>query len=665
MNIPFSFQRSNKAAGCEDAPPIAYSMCSIVCDGLGGAGSTRHTVLEEGTGTSAIRTSGYLGARIVSKCVEKYYLEKAGALFSTSNGENKMENVEAFLGLLRQSIVAAFDDNMQRWDIKPSHSKTLKDFPTTLASAMYYPNTNGLTILAVWAGDSRIYVLTPKKGLQLLSLDDAQNAENEMNSTSEMTNCISAGNNFRFNYAFYELNEPGIVFCCSDGCFDYLPSPLHFEWLILHTIYECMPDSRGDELGKVLADSIRDNMYESIGDDTTMAGIIVGIESGSQMKDLFKGRLDESDKRAVHMHELIKELKQVQNEKDAAQKKCRLSKEKVFLSVHDAVCNAMRSDSIGSMLRSKIMKMPCYAEYGQRERAIGQEINHECRLELEKMQGNAQKTKKVCRDMLIYDYLKWQHVEEQRGASVSLFGNLFSPKNREKTNIGWSNHELKQAEQYVRAFIKMYEHPFFNEVVSLPKIDADESAKYIRDQISRLEAVLWIFSDPDPLLLDLWSQAFYSTDLFIADRNQCRNNPQFDNLFEQAINKSRNYEFVSKLTIKKISEYKKQCNALTAVREKYNKEMQRRIAKIPEEFWLHHKAEILDDILSESEFALRSLFKDTDVQIELLLSYIEAKATLGQVDNKIADIQRDIDRIWDDYKTDYQLFKHTIEKGVC
>lgn len=40
-------------------------------------------------------------------------------------------------------------------------------------------------------------VLSPTKGLQLLSLDDAVNADREMNSASEMNNCISAGNAFR------------------------------------------------------------------------------------------------------------------------------------------------------------------------------------------------------------------------------------------------------------------------------------------------------------------------------------------------------------------------------------------------------------------------------------------------------------------------------------
>ena len=76
------------------------------------------------------------------------------------------------------------------------------------------------------------------------------NADEEMKSASEMNNCISAGNPFRLNYSIFEMNEPEIAFCCSDGCFDYLPSPLHFEWLVLQTILSCVPNAASDSLGE-------------------------------------------------------------------------------------------------------------------------------------------------------------------------------------------------------------------------------------------------------------------------------------------------------------------------------------------------------------------------------------------------------------------------------
>ena len=60
MMFPFSFQKGNKTAGCEDAPPVSNIRFSVVCDGLGGAGSTKHKVEE--AGTVVMRTSGYLGS---------------------------------------------------------------------------------------------------------------------------------------------------------------------------------------------------------------------------------------------------------------------------------------------------------------------------------------------------------------------------------------------------------------------------------------------------------------------------------------------------------------------------------------------------------------------------------------------------------------------------
>lgn len=665
MNIPFKFQKSNKGTGCEDAPPKTDCMYSVVCDGLGGAGSTKHTILQDETNIPVVRTSGFLGSRIVSECVAAYYEENAAELFIAINEQNRADNVNGFVGRLKDKISADLKESMQKWGIEPSHSKTLKDFPTTLASAVYHLNANGLTVLAVWAGDSRIYALTPQKGLQLLSLDDAQNAENKMNSTSEMTNCISAGNDFHLNYAVYELNEPGIVFCCSDGCFDYLQSPLHFEWLLLHTIIECMPDSEGEQLGAVLADSVCDTIYKSIGDDTTMAGIIFGMDSGKQMKNLYRNRMDVSDKLAVSMNEQLKTLKKVQNEKDTAQKSCRLSEEKVFLSVHDAVCKVLQSGTIGSSLRSKLTSMPCYAEYARKERDVVQKINKECEVELQRLKSKMQKMKTICRNMLICDYVKLRRqMEDQRGSSTSFWGAILSPRNREQMYGGQMYSDLVLIKQSLLACIEMYKHPYCKAVFSLPGTRDEERDNYIQSQISMLGAVLFSLDTPDRSFENLWSQAYYSTEYFEKERHQCGRDSQFNIAFERALSNPRSCEFASELSMRKLKEYSEQTNGLAAVDEKYKKEKQRRLASISEEFWSSHKNEILDTVLSENEITLRNLFKNTDVPIERIISYIDAKRTLGKIDNEIVEIQCSIDRIWDAYKEDYQLFKQT-EKGVC
>lgn len=666
--IPFSFQKGNKAAGCEDAPPIANLAYSVVCDGLGGAGSTKHTVHEEMSEVPVVRTSGYLGSRIVCSCVDAYYSQNINELFATTIDMNRTDKVNRFLLALKAQINTAFDANMQKLGITPSHSKTLKDFPTTLASAIYYPHPNGVTVLAIWAGDSRVYLLTPKKGLQLLSLDDAKNAENEMNSTSEMTNCISAGNAFRLNYAFYELDEPGIVFCCSDGCFDYLQSPLHFEWLLLHTILECMPNSVGDELGVALAESIRDNMYRSIGDDTTMSGIIIGIDSSRQMKNLYQSRMTESGRFAISMNDYLKELKKVQNERDAAQKTCRLFEEKIISSVHDEVCLALKSNNVNPMLQSRLISMPCYIEYVHRMQAVEKEIDDECAAEIQKVQEIAYQTKNVCRNMLVCDYLKWQRqMDEQGGVLSSFWGQLpmLPQKNRGQTRKGQLYANPTRARQLILACIEMYKHPFFKEIVSLPVFPDVEIDKYIQSQTGQLEAVLAILDNPNSMFTDLWSQAYFSTNNFSKERYQCDRNPQFEVLFEQAMNNPQGCQFVSELSARKIAEYHELGNEINAIREKFAKEKQRRLNNIPEEYWADHKGEILEMILSENENTLRSLFENTSMQTKRLVSYVEAKKTLTQIDKKIEVAQISVEGIWDIYKNEYQLFRQITEKGVC
>lgn len=167
MMFPFSFQKGNKTVGCEDAPPVSNIRFSVVCDGLGGAGSTKHKVEE--AGTVVMRTSGYLGSRVVADSVTDFYdvnYERiANILFS--NG-NSVIALQAVIEELKSTIKTALSTKMTKLGIDPmlTRKKALKIFPTTLASALYFQDSEKLKILAIWAGDSRVYVLSPTKGLR-------------------------------------------------------------------------------------------------------------------------------------------------------------------------------------------------------------------------------------------------------------------------------------------------------------------------------------------------------------------------------------------------------------------------------------------------------------------------------------------------------------------
>lgn len=665
--IPFSFQKGNKVAGCEDAPPIADSKYTVVCDGLGGAGASKHTVLEEESGKHITRTSAYLGSRIVCECVNAYYEQNIFELLTMLRTQDKAFAINGFLSGLKNQISSVFEMKMQKWGITPSQKRALKDFPTTLASAIYMPLGKVTVVLAIWAGDSRVYVLMPQKGLQLLSLDDAKNAEIEMNSASEMTNCISASNMYRLNYAVYELKGPGIVFCCSDGCFDFIQSPLHFEWLLLHTILEYMPNSCGEDLGTKFADCVRDNMYKTIGDDTTMAGIIVGMDSSLQMKTFYQGRMTESGELAVSMNEQLKELKKLQSERDTAKKTCRLLEEKVISSIHEEVCIALKSSNANSMLQSRLMAMPCYSVYMQKVNKIEKEIEDECRSEMRKMQEISYQTKNVCRNMLICDFLKWQRQMDDQRSGSALWGQL-SMRLQETTGLTQSNQAYTnpmRAKQYFLTCIEMYNHPYFKEIVDLPVLPDDEIEKYIQLQTGLLKKLIVLLDNSDLLFGNLWSQAYFLTELFAKDRNQCDRSDQFEGQFKQAMSNPHNCQFVSNLSARKIAEYNDREKDIDKKRERLLKKKQTLQENISEEFWIDYKDDILEWIMYESEVNIRTLFANTTVSIDRLISYIQAKKSLTMINQKIEMAQSAVDKIWQFYKGNYQLFSQITEKGVC
>ncbi len=650
--IPFEFQKGNKVSGCEDAPPIANEAYAVVCDGLGGAGSTKHTVLEENAESLSERTSAYLGSRIVSDCVSSYYSRHMSEFATMLSVPDRGDRIKDHLEALKGEIEAAFEEHMEKWKIEPSQGKTIKNFPTTLASAMYFQQEDKLTVLAVWAGDSRVYVFSPQKGLQLLSLDDAKNAENEMNSTSEMTNCISAGNEFRLNYAVYEMSGPGIVFCCSDGCFDYIKSPLHLEWVILHAMLECMPGGTDKELGTVFAESIRDNVYRSIGDDTTMAGIIVGIDSDVDMKALYKERMEHFGTQATEMNKALEELKGYQNERDASQKICRLSEGKIAGLVHDEFCTSIKEQFDGTKPQSRLICAAWELTYMQKKEEIEQMLGAECEAEMQKVYDRAEQIRDACRDMLIRDYIKGQRQKE-----------VAKLKGHGRTGPAFSN--LAAARTIIMACIEVYKHPEFSKVVQVELVPEEQRGIFAQSQVGRLEKIFNMLNVSDPLFEDLWGQAYFSTGFFEKEREDYSRSSEFEEFFKQALKNPRKCSGVCELTIKKIIEYHRQREKVKEIKEKYEKEIDSRLTAVAEECWTAYQEDILKSFMSEDETTLQLRFKNTDFPMERLMAYVNAQKTLLQIDDKIQGAQSRVEEIWTQYKDEYQLFKKIEEKGVC
>lgn len=660
--IPFMFQKGNKSAGCEDSPPVATLHYSIVCDGLGGSGNTKHDVFEGGNEEPTKRTSAYLGSRIVSDCVEKFYQTHIGEFISSGLSARV---VEPLIQEMKREIINALSDGLDKYHIEPTRSRTLKTFPTTLASAIYCPNNGGLKILAIWAGDSRVYVLSPTQGLQLLSVDDADGAADSMNSSSAMNNCISVGNPFHINFALYEMNEPGLVFCCTDGCFDYIPSPLNLEWLLLKTILDCMPACESSQLGDALATSIRDSVYPDnrLGDDTTMAGICFQIGSYTLMNQLYRPRMAQFDAMAIQMNQHINKLNAVQKEREAAQRTCRLYEGKVTDAIQKAVCDALIT-RYPAQLYGFLSNMPTYAAYRELEEKANRDITSNCNMEVESLQEKANALRLECRTLLKTDYLKWKRINDDPSGVPSFLGGLRSSRSIDRTNPNKSYLNPKKLEPSLEAVIELFNRKELTTFVSFSHQIEDDYEKFVQRQTDAIRTVISMLNCQDERFVDLWGQAYFSTPRFARDRDDLERDRYFISACESALADPRSCPFCSELTERKIAEYQALLAQRESILDKYNKERQRSMAALPIEYYRQNKDAIIEELLCRSSEVLRSLFTSTVVPLDRLIAFADARSKLRNIDVSIQQAQASVDQLWSQYRIKYELFKQVFMKGV-
>ncbi len=259
----------------EDAPPTLLFQSAqkegllAVYDGLGGAGSKTYLLQEN---KQEIRKSGaYLASRLAKESLEQAY--------------HREIDKNAFLESLENTLKTAFQTYAQNLDSTESKlkSKLIKTLPTTLAGLYYThkPTDKTCSIQSFWAGDSRNYLLTSAKGLQPLSTDDLHKNPDALENLwqdAPLSNCIEATGNYHIHQKTFSITSPAILISASDGCFGYLPSPMHFEYILLKTLIESVYD----------AEDWRDKLIEMLlpiaADDVSLSLVALGIENLNALK---------------------------------------------------------------------------------------------------------------------------------------------------------------------------------------------------------------------------------------------------------------------------------------------------------------------------------------------------------------------------------------------
>jgi hypothetical protein len=287
-SVSFGFNLGKIPDHGEDADPILRDGPDLglvgVFDGMGGAGGT---VYETPDGP---RTGAYLASRIARDVVERRMLDLLEPDWNL-NGRAAAED-------LRRSVRKALQEQLAELKAPTSRlrSRLLRALPTTMSIvALQRTQRAGSTWAChvFWAGDSRSYVFTADGARQLHpdDLRDPGDAMANLHHDSVVSNAISADTDFAVNYRRVDLGAPFLIISATDGCFGYLPTPMHFEQLILGALAEA-------RTAEDWSAAVQTRIIAVTGDDAAMAVMGVGADLAG-FASLFAPRLADLDREFI------------------------------------------------------------------------------------------------------------------------------------------------------------------------------------------------------------------------------------------------------------------------------------------------------------------------------------------------------------------------------
>ena len=331
----------------EDCRPVLHAYPNgsgllAVFDGAGGAGGASYTNADGESGTGA-----YFASRLGKKTLLDFFEEqlRQSEPFLAHSTPKQLE--ELFKTNFKAELV-----KLQNGAVSKIKSSLIRYLPTTMA-AIYYEKApdvsmeNGLSAWqnvvgifgsekqpssqlkcnVLWAGDSRCYLLTESSGLQQLTEDDLKtrgDALANLIEDSPMSNFISADVDFVLNYRQLAVVSPVILIAATDGCFNFVASPAHFEFLLLNTLHSA---ENADQWQTGLTEEIE----KITGDDATMSLIAIGWRNFEEIKRAFHERLCEIRKTFISpLGEIDQEIEWLEKRLDLQIEERRRLREKLW-----------------------------------------------------------------------------------------------------------------------------------------------------------------------------------------------------------------------------------------------------------------------------------------------------------------------------------------------
>lgn len=262
------FSQEKKPENGEDAMVYSINVEEVligVFDGCGGSGARQYSSVGNKTGA-------YLASRIASGTVRDWFAVSDKSLIPE---------------MVRNRIVSMlhtcfYESGMCKEPAPRMINKLARTLPTTAAFAVCREKGESIQADCYWAGDSRLYLLD-EDGLAQISVDDL-NVTDAMESLyigGKMTNVVhlpkDGENGFSVHHSQLRLKKPAILFAATDGCFDYITSPMEFEYLLLETLERAESAAEWEK-----------NLKETIGkiaqDDSTMTAVAFDYGAFNNLK---------------------------------------------------------------------------------------------------------------------------------------------------------------------------------------------------------------------------------------------------------------------------------------------------------------------------------------------------------------------------------------------
>lgn len=242
-----------------------------VFDGCGGAGARKHAFY-----------SGHTEAFMASRLC-------AGAFYDCFR-KNPPEQISPEQ-YVQEKLTPAVQNCMRCYQppretggmtIKGSMVQTL---PTTAAAVLLQSVSRGsIKVTAVWAGDSRVYLLD-EKGLAQLTVDDTTVPDPLENLYEDglLKRVVTADRAVRFHCNTVEVKPPFTVFAATDGCFGYVSTPMEFEGMLLRTLLQSDTVAQWEQ-------SLMQTVSDVAGDDHALCLAAFGYGSMAALRQTLTAR---------------------------------------------------------------------------------------------------------------------------------------------------------------------------------------------------------------------------------------------------------------------------------------------------------------------------------------------------------------------------------------